>query len=201
VLRNYNGKGNDLGQEGAITRFLARELGYDGGSDWAEADMMYCFFFSTMRNNGVSHDGQEFSVAALRDAGGSKMEDRPTYQETFRLNDLDKAERSLLALDYFEERLAASSGPFLLGSDPCYVDFGIFYILFELGEVNNCTDWREKFGLPHLGRLLDAVAAKPNVEEFLASPRRMPRYERANDGKSLYTYIEGKLSPNHANLT
>ena len=107
VLRNYDGKGNDLGQESAITRFLAGQLGLDGESavERAQMDSLYCLWFSTMRNNGVSHDGNEFSVAALVDAEGSKSEGRPTYQETFRINDLDKAGRSLLILDYFEEQV------------------------------------------------------------------------------------------------
>ena len=69
-LRNYDGRGTDLCQEQAITRFLADKLGL-AGSDAAEraaVDAMYCFWFSTLRNNGVSHDGEHYSVAALKEA-------------------------------------------------------------------------------------------------------------------------------------
>ncbi|GMH56769.1 hypothetical protein TrRE_jg10469 [Triparma retinervis] len=199
VLRNYDGKGNDLGQESAITRFLAGQLGLDGESavERAQMDSLYCLWFSTMRNNGVSHDGNEFSVAALVDAEGSKSEGRPTYQETFRINDLDKAGRSLLILDYFEEQLSKSSGPYLINAKPCYIDFGLFYILFELSEPSNVPDFSSKFDLPLLGEFVNAVASRPQINDYLKSARRMPRYQRDKSGLSLYTYVEGKWSPAH----
>ena len=49
-----------VGQETAITRHLAARLGLDGGDDVrarATIDSLYAFYFSTMRNNGVTHDG------------------------------------------------------------------------------------------------------------------------------------------------
>ncbi|GMI35430.1 hypothetical protein TrCOL_g6364 [Triparma columacea] len=197
VLRDYDGQGNDLGQEGAITRFLAGELGLDGkdSMERAHIDSLYCLWFSTMRNNGVSHDGKEFSVASLVDANCSEREGRPTYQETFRLNELDKAGRSLLILDYFEEQLGKSEGPYLMGAQPCYLDFGLFYILFELSEPSNVPDFASKFDLPLLGEFVKAVEARPQINSYLKSARRMPRYQRDKSGLSLYTYVEGKWSP------
>ncbi len=195
VLRNYDGKGNDLGQEGAITRFLAKELDLCGRnpSEEAEVDSIYCFWFSTMRNNGISHDGEHFSIASLRDAAPTS--ERPRYQEVFRLNTLSKAERSLMALGYFEELLERSMSGFLVSGGLTYIDFGLFYILFELAEEDNVPDFVEKFNFPKLGAFLESMENRPNIKEYIGSPGRMPRYERASDGTSLYTYVEGKGSP------
>ena len=195
VLRNYDGTGNDLGQEGAITRFLANQLGLSGrnASEEAQVDSIYCFWFSTMRNNGISHDGEHFSIASLRDADPTS--ERPRYQDVFRLNTLSKAERSLMALGYFEELLETSGSGFLVSGGLTYVDFGLFYILFELAEEDNVPDFCQKFHLPNLGAFLESMQNRPNIKEYIASPSRMPRYERAADGTSLYTYVEGKGSP------
>lgn len=194
VLRNYDGKGNDLGQEGAITRFLAKELGLCGrtASEEAEADSIYCFWFSAMRNNGISHDGEHFSIASLRDA--TPTSERARYQEVFRLNTLSKAERSLMALGYFEELLEQSKSGFLVPGGITYVDFGLFYILFELAEEDNVPDFAEKFDFPKLGAFLKSMQNRPHIKKYIVSPGRMPRYERSADGTSLYTYVEGKGS-------
>eukprot|EP00548_Thalassiothrix_antarctica_P006854 CAMPEP_0194143212 /NCGR_PEP_ID=MMETSP0152-20130528/12404_1 /TAXON_ID=1049557 /ORGANISM="Thalassiothrix antarctica, Strain L6-D1" /LENGTH=286 /DNA_ID=CAMNT_0038842513 /DNA_START=113 /DNA_END=970 /DNA_ORIENTATION=- len=190
ILRNYDGKGNGIGQEGAITRFLARELGFSGknASEEAEVDSIYCFWFSTMRNNGISHDGEHYSVASLRDADPTT--ERPRYKEVFRLNNLSKAERSLMALGFFEELLEKSGSNFLVSGGLTYVDLGLFYILFELAEEDNVPDFVEKFHFPKLGAFLESMQNRPNIKNYIVSPGRMPRYERATDGTSLYTYIE-----------
>ena len=195
VLRNYNGEGKDLGQEGAITRFLAKKLGLCGrnASEEAEVDSIYCFWFSTMRNNGISHDGEHFSVASLRDAAPTS--ERARYQEVFRLNTFSKAERSLMTLGYFEELLEKSNSEFLVSGGITYVDFGLFYILFELAEEENVPDFAEKFHFPKLGAFLESMQNRPNIKEYIVSPGRMPRYKRSADGASLYTYVEGKGSP------
>ena len=194
VLRNFDGKGNDLGQEGAITRFLAKELGLSGrdAAEEAEVDSLYCFWFSTMRNNGISHDGEHFSIASLRDA--DPITTRPRYQEVFRRNTLSNAERSLMALGFFEERLETSASGFLVAGGLTYVDLGLFYILFELAEEDNVPEFVEKFQFPKLGAFLQSMQQRPRIQEYLASSTRMPRYARAADGTSLYTYVEGKGS-------
>ena len=104
ILRNYDGNGNDLCQEGAITRYLAERLGLCGATldEKAYLDSLYTLWFSTMRNNGLSHDGEHYSVASLKLAKVneeieksylSERKNRPSYQSVFRLNNLSKAER------------------------------------------------------------------------------------------------------------
>jgi len=194
LLRNYDGKGNDLGQEGAITRFLAKKLGLAGRnpSEEAELDSLYCVWFSTMRNNGISHDGEHYSVASLRKSPPTIK--RLRYEEVFRRDSLSKVERSLMALGYFEERLEKTGSGFLVSTGPTYVDLGLFYILFELAEDDNVPDFAEKFGFPKLGVFLESMQSRPRIKDYITSPRRMPRYERNAEGTSLYTYVEGRGS-------
>lgn len=196
-LRDYDGRGTDLCQEGAITRFLAASLGLAGRTpaEQAEVDSLYCLWFATLRNQGVSHDGEHYSVAALRDCVPEEVAAVPPYEKIFRQNSYSRAERSLAALRFFEAALERSGTGFLVGDAPTYVDLGLFYVLYELGEDDNVPDWPSRFELPRLGAFVDSMAARPHLADYLASPRRMPRYERDRSGSSLYTYVAGRLSP------
>jgi glutathione S-transferase len=59
VLRNFDGNGHDLGQAGAITRFLEEKCGLAPNlpSERAQVEALYCMWFAALRNNGVGHDG------------------------------------------------------------------------------------------------------------------------------------------------
>mmetsp|Transcript_21553 Transcript_21553/g.31886 ORF Transcript_21553/g.31886 Transcript_21553/m.31886 type:complete len:325 (-) Transcript_21553:22-996(-) len=203
VLRNYDDKGNDLGQEGAITRFLASKCGLAGKTEEerAEVDALYSIWFATFRNNGLSHDGEHFSVAALKqgdDNGDVKtIQDVIRYQEMFRVNSFSRFERSLTVLRFFEERLEDQSTGFLVGDSPTYVDLGLFYILFELAEEDNVPDFASRFKLPKLGAFLQNMQERPHLLDYLKNARRMPRYQRDSSGKSLYTFVAGKYSPEY----
>uniref|UniRef100_A0A7S1MWL7 GST C-terminal domain-containing protein n=1 Tax=Hemiselmis andersenii TaxID=464988 RepID=A0A7S1MWL7_HEMAN len=201
VLRNYDGRGNDLGQEGAITRFLAEECGLAGetSAERANLDSLYCLWFSTFRNLGVSHDGEHFSVAALRDGDPSgrlqSAGDATRYQDMFRQNDLSRIERSLSALRFFEETLSTAGTGFLVREAPTYVDLGLFYTLFELAEDDNVPDFAARYDLPLLGAFLRQMQERPHILDYLKSPRRMPRYQREASGASTYMFWPGKYSP------
>ena len=209
VLRNFDGKGNDLGQEQAITRYLANELGYAGTTvtEKGKVDQLYSFWFSTFRNNGVSHDGDHYSVAALKELVESSepvakrgSKDRPMYRETYRASVIDtysRAQRSLMALDYFEAILEKSKSGFLATQKgPSYVDYALFYCLFELAEEDNAGSvWASSLGLPRCRAFLERMEKRPNINRYFKSPRRMPRYAREADGKSTYVFVPGKWSP------
>lgn len=194
VLRAYDGVA-DLGQEGAITRFLARELGLAGRGPAEEArvDALYHLWFATLRNQGVSHSGEHFSVAALKVAAPTA--DRPRYEEVYRLDDLSRADRSLAALGFFEATLEKTGTGYLVGDAPTVADLGLFYVLYELAEDDKVPDFAVKFALPRLGAFLDRVAARPGIRAFLESPARIPRYERDPNGASTYAYVPGRASP------
>lgn len=199
VLRNFDGKGNDLGQERAITYFIAQQCGLAGRDaiERAKVDELYCQWFATMRNNGISHDGEHFSIAALKHGDGTDKtaKDVIRYQDMYRQNTFSNFERSLTALRFFEERLEEEGTGFLVGNSVTFVDFGLFYILFELAEEDNVPDFVQRFDLPHLGAFMERIEQRPHILDYLKSPRRMPRYQRDSSGASLYTYVAGKFSP------
>ena len=84
---------------------------------------------------------------------------------------------------------------FLVGDAPIFADLGLFYVLYELAEEDNVPDFDRRFELPRLGAFVRDMASRPHLADYLASPRRMPRYERDRSGASLYTYVAGRRSP------
>jgi len=206
AFRDAAGDALAIGNETAITRFLARQLGMAGRDAAHEArlDALYVQYYHTLRNSGVSHEGEHYSVGALRKCGSGGIGDgshgggvtltrstAPTYRSMPRANDFSVAERSLAALGVFEEQLERSATPFLAGSDsPSYVDIAIFCELFELAELGNIPDFATRFELPRLGAFLHMMVERPRIAAYIRSPRRMPRYDRPG-----YTYCSGKYSP------
>ena len=122
--------------------------------------------------------------------------DVPTYEEIFRRDELPRAVRSLAALGYFERTLEAAGTGFLVADRPLLCDLGLFYVLYELAEDDNCgLAPAARFGVPLLDAFVERMAARPQIAAYLASPTRMPRYARAAGGASTYEYVAGRLNP------
>jgi glutathione S-transferase len=189
VLRDYDGRGGTLGQEQAIVRCLARRLGLAGRTEVEEAtaDQLYQQLWCTLRNNGLTHDGEEFSPSALRPGADAPAAGAwPRYRDLRRLNAYTAAERSCAALGVFEEALGATGTGFLVGAAVSYVDLALLHVLLELTEEGVAPDFATRFGLPRLGRFYAEMTARPRLEAYLKSERRMPRYLRPG-----YTYAGG----------
>jgi len=206
VLYNFDGEGHDLAQETAITQFLARKLGLAGKTDEQEAllNMLYQQLWCTIRNNGVTHDGEFYSAPVLRDAAREGLTGRqgPSFKDMHRVNNNSVAERSLAALGLFEDHLVASGADFLGGDSPSYVDLALFNNLFELAEEDRVPDFAERFHLPMLGALLQRIEERPQIKAYLQSSSRIPRYSRPTGAPgsaarmvSGYDYCPGKYSP------
>lgn len=183
-----------IGQETAITRFLAKQCGVAGNSDMEEArlDSLFAFYFATFRNDGTTHAGDKYSADALADEAEKTDTERLTrlkctsYRASKRVNTLSVAERSLSALCLFEEILEKSESNYLLSrKEPSYVDLALLCELLELAEEDHVPDFSERFDLPNLGKLLEVMKQRPGIDAYLNSPRRMPRYERPG-----YNYIQ-----------
>ena len=114
----------------------------------------------------------------------------------YTLQTLPRAVRSLAALGYFERTLEAAGTGFLVADRPLLCDLGLFYVLYELAEDDNCgPGFAARFGVPLLGAFVERMAARPQIAAYLASPTRMPRYARASSGASTYEYVAGRLNP------
>jgi glutathione S-transferase len=81
-------------------------------------------------------------------------------------------------LTYFENVLARNGGNQMVGSAPSYVDLSMFQVVAGLRYAFPTAMRRLEAGLPRLIVLHDAVARRPRIAAYLASPRRMPFDEK-----------------------
>ncbi len=79
-------------------------------------------------------------------------------------------------LDYFERVLAQNpAGPkYMVGNALTYVDLSIFQIVAGLRYAFPKAMKHYAGEVPHVVALHDAVAKRPNIGAYLASPRRLP---------------------------
>lgn len=83
------------------------------------------------------------------------------------------ANRAPKYLHYFEEVLARSGGPFLLGRRLTYADLSLFQVADGLNYAFPKATRRLARKLPLITALHDRVAARKRVAAYLASPRRI----------------------------
>jgi hypothetical protein len=187
-LVDIDGCANDVSHETAIIRYLGRELSLDGANEYerARVDELFMQYWHTIRNGGLTHDGQLYSARALKDATRVDVE-CARFQETHRVNDLSVPARSAQALRVFEEILERNGNSRLVGESLTYVDLALFETLFELAEEDLVPDFATRLNLPRCGEFLTAVAREPPIDRYLKSATRIPRYERPT-----YAYIGGR---------
>lgn len=77
-------------------------------------------------------------------------------------------------LGYFEGLLSRREQPYVAGRKVSYVDLSLFQIVAGLRYAFPKRMAAFERGVPALIALHDRVAARPNVEAYLASPRRIP---------------------------
>ncbi|HSR75496.1 MAG TPA: glutathione S-transferase family protein [Xanthobacteraceae bacterium] len=79
---------------------------------------------------------------------------------------------------YFETVLARNGGRHMVGTALSYVDLSMFQLVAGLRYAFPRAMARLEPNLPRLVALYDAVAARPRIAAYLASPRRMPFDEK-----------------------
>jgi glutathione S-transferase len=84
------------------------------------------------------------------------------------------AERIPKYLGYFERALESSAGPYLFGADVSYVDLSLFQLVQGLGYAFPRATTSAAKKVPLLVRLSDRVRARPRIDAYLASSRRLP---------------------------
>lgn len=77
-------------------------------------------------------------------------------------------------LGYFEGLIAAHGGAYVSGRRITYVDLSLFQIVAGLRYAFPKRMQKFEREIPGLVALHDRVAARPNIEAYLASPRRIP---------------------------
>ncbi len=77
-------------------------------------------------------------------------------------------------LGYFEGLIAARGGAYVTGRRITYVDLSLFQIVAGLRYAFPKRMQKFEREIPGLVSLHDRVAARPNIEAYLASPRRIP---------------------------
>jgi glutathione S-transferase len=77
-------------------------------------------------------------------------------------------------LDYFERLVSDAGGTFTTGRRATYVDLSLFQIVEGLRYAFPKRMRRFERGIPKLVELHDRVAARPNIEAYLTSDRRIP---------------------------
>jgi len=174
-------EGHEMSQSASIVRFLAEKAGLAGSS--AAEKLRLDVLYETFKDLFVSHGtwGAAFDMKAL---SGGPLEKEPMlhFRETSNRGTYTAFQKASTGLKTFEDLLASSSGPFLLGGNITYVDLALFQKLHELGQADNMgAGWADQLGLPKLGAFVNAVSSKPQVAAFIHSGRRMPRIKRANN--------------------
>jgi glutathione S-transferase len=77
-------------------------------------------------------------------------------------------------LDYFERVLESGGGDYLLGTQACYADLGLFQLVQGLRFAFPVATERALAGAPAVVALEDRVAARPRIAAYLKSERRIP---------------------------
>ena len=191
TLKNYDEtKTKDLAHEKPIARYLAQKLGFFGRDEEerAKIDEVYEQHWSTIRNNGLTHQGEHFDIHRLLAITGKEMNETPRFQDMRRVNSFSPAQRSLASLRVFDEILEKkqSSSMYLVGDKLSLCDVALFETTHELfREESTDFDIAERFNLKYLERFLVHIEQnETSLGEYMKSERRVPRYERPG-----YVYI------------
>ncbi len=84
------------------------------------------------------------------------------------------SERVPKYLGYFESLVSDSGGTFTTGRRATYVDLSLFQIVEGLRYAFPGRMKQFERKIPKLAELRDRIAARPNIEAYLASDRRIP---------------------------
>jgi len=105
---------------------------------------------------------------------GSSLYYEDAKPEAKRYTENFLAERAPKYLGYFESVLAKSKGPYLAGRRASYVDLSVFQLIEGLRYAFPKAMRAIERDVPGLVTVRDAVAARPGIKKYLASPRRIP---------------------------
>jgi len=180
-----SGLGKKIFQSSAIVRFLASSISLDGDGtqEWrARADAM----FETINE-------LKWDAAALRAGRGTNR--LLDYRETSNRGTYTDYEKSAATLITFERFLEERATGFLTGDRVTYADLALWYKLSELSEEDQFPDWHKELPVPRLKQFHDDIESISEVERYMRSKRRIPRFSfKEVDGVRDFYYVPGKFS-------
>jgi len=189
TLKNYDKtKTKDLAHEKPIARYLASKLQFFGRDEdeRAKIDEVYEQHWSTLRNNGLTHQGENFDMDLLLAITDREIDETPRFQDMRRVNSFSPSQRSLASLRVFDEILLQHQSMYLVGDALSLCDIALFETAYELFREESADfDIAERFNLKYLERFLAHIEDEhPTLREYMKSARRVPRYKRPG-----YVYI------------
>ena len=189
TLKNYDKtKTKDLAHEKPIARYLASKLQLFGRDEdeRAKIDEVYEQHWSTLRNNGLTHQGENFDMDQLLAITDRELDETPRFQDMRRVNSFSPSQRSLASLRVFDEILLQNQSMYLVGDALSLCDIALFETAYELFREESADfDIAERFNLKYLERFLAHIEDEhPTLREYMKSARRVPRYKRPG-----YVYI------------
>ena len=189
TLKNYDKtKTKDLAHEKPIARYLASKLQFFGRDEdeRAKIDEVYEQHWSTLRNNGLTHQGENFDMNQMLAITDREIDETPRFQDMRRVNSFSPSQRSLASLRVFDEILLQHQSMYLVGDALSLCDIALFETAYELFREESADfDIAERFNLKYLERFLAHIEDEhPTLREYMKSARRVPRYKRPG-----YVYI------------
>lgn len=154
-----------VAQTAAILDYLGRRHGLAGGSE-REATTALQLQLTLADLVSEVHDTHHPTSSAL-----TYEEQRPEAllrARAFRELRLPKF------VGWLERALVANGGHHFVGRAVSYVDLSAFHVVVGLAHAFPRATARTLEAAPRLVALRDAVAARPNIAAYLASPRRVP---------------------------
>lgn len=105
-------------------------------------------------------------------AGSLYYEDQKTEAKRFTEHFL--RDRAPKYLGYFDRVIGKSRGPFLTGRKATYADLSLFQVVAGLRDAFPQAMKRIEEKVPRAVEVHDRVIARPNIERYLNSKRRLP---------------------------
>ena len=129
TLKNYDKtRTKDLAHEKPIARYLASKLQLFGRDEdeRAKIDEVYEQHWSTLRNNGLTHQGENFDMDQLLAITDREIDETPRFQDMRRVNSFSPSQRSLASLRVFDEILLQNQSMYLVGDALSLCDIALF---------------------------------------------------------------------------
>ena len=135
TLKNYDKtRTKDLAHEKPIARYPREQVAIlrRDEDEQLKIDEVYEQHWSTLRNNGLTHQGENFDMDQLLAITDREIDETPRFQDMRRVNSFSPSQRSLSPLRVFDEILLQNQSMYLVGDALSLCDIALFETAYEL---------------------------------------------------------------------